>query len=137
MVLGQTPLLFVAVTMCVTMNNLPKYVTNEKTKNSFLQLSSLVKNLSRSVNRHDHSKAFLLPTGKETAESLLFSGKFYRQRSFNVEYKLALCNSSVKSQRTHCNCILVYGRKELVFKHAAGFVVTLITPSAESVSLEN
>lgn len=106
-------------------------------KNSFLKLSSLVKNLSQSVNCHDHSKAFPLPTGKETAESLLFSGKFYRERSFNVEYKLALCNSSVESQRTHCNCILVYGRKELVFKHAAGFVVTLITLSALSVSREN
>ena len=88
-------------------------------KNSFLKLSSLVKTLWLSVNRHDHSKAFPLPTGKETSESLLFSGKFYRELSFNVEYKLALCNSSVKSQRTHCNCILVYERKELVFKHAA------------------
>lgn len=117
MVLGQTPLLFVAVTMCVTMNNLPKYITSERDKISFLKLSSLVKNLSLSVNRHD--QAFLLPTGKETAESLLFSGKFYRERSFNLEYKLALCNSSVKSQRTHCNYILVYGRKELVFKHPA------------------
>ena len=32
MVLGQTPFLFVAVTMCVTMNNLPKYVTRERDK---------------------------------------------------------------------------------------------------------
>ena len=120
MVLGQTPLLFVAVTMCVTMNNLPKYVTSERDKkNSFLKLSSLVKNISQSVNRHDLSKAFLLPTGKETAESLLTLANFTRERSFNVEYKLALYNSSVKSQRTPCNCILLYGRKELVFKHAA------------------
>lgn len=119
MVLGQTPLLFVAVTMCVTMNNLPKYITSERDKISFLKLSSLVKNLSQSVNRHDHSKAFLLPTGKETAESLLTLANFTRERSFNAEYKLALYNSSVKFQRTHCNCILLYGRKELVFKHAA------------------
>ena len=120
MVLGQTPLLFVAVTMCVTINNLPKYVTSQRDKkNSFLKLSSLVKNLSQSVNRHDHSKAFLLPTGQETAESLLTLANFTRERSFNAEYKLALYNSSVKFQRTHCNCILLYGRKELVFKHAA------------------
>lgn len=72
MVLGQTPLLFVAVTMCVTMNNLPKYVTNKRDKTEyFLKLSSLVKNLSQSVNCHDHSKAFTLPIGKETAKSLL------------------------------------------------------------------
>ena len=101
MVLGQTPLLFVAVTMCVTMNNLPKYITSERgKKNSFLKLSSLVKYLSQSVNCNNHSKAFPLLTGKETAESLLTLANFTRERSFNVEYKLALCNSSVKSQRT-------------------------------------
>ena len=88
-------------------------------KNCFLKLSSLVKKLSQSVICHDHSKAFPLPTGKETAESLLTLANFTRKRSFDVEYKLDLCNSSVKPQRTHCNCILVYGRKELVFKHPA------------------
>ena len=99
-----------------------------ETRNSFLKLSSLVKNLSRSVNCYDHSKAFPFPTGRNCRKLTL--ANFIRERSFNVEYKLALCNSSVKSQRTRCNCILMYGRKELVFKHAAGFVVTLITLSA-------
>lgn len=44
---------------------------NETKLNNFLKLSSLVKNLSQSVNCHDHSKAFTLPIGKETAKSLL------------------------------------------------------------------
>ena len=80
MVLGQTPLLFVAVTMCVTMNNLPKYITSERDKISFLKLSSLVKNLSLSVNRHD--QAFLLPTGRESAEGLLTLANFTSERSW-------------------------------------------------------
>ena len=52
---------------------------NEK-KNSFLKPSSLVKNLSRSVNCYDHSKAFPFATGRN-CRKLTYSGKFY-QRAF-------------------------------------------------------
>ena len=57
------------------------------TKNSFLKLSSLVKKRSQSVNCHDHSKANLLPTGKETAERLLTLANF-------TEYVLSMLNTN-------------------------------------------
>ena len=114
MVLGQTPLLFVAVTMCVTMNNLPKYVTSERDKKRAFLSWVLVKNLSQSVNCQGHSKAFRLPTGRESAEGLLTLANFTSERSWEDRSFLTPNSSmycctqitfviarSVKSQRTH------------------------------------